>query len=154
MIMATAAKVKPPASFWIIVVISLIWNAIGANDYLQTQLENRAYLESATQGMNVTVDELIAHFRSYPLWADMAWGLGVWGSVAGSLLMLARSRYATHAFIASLAGLVLSTIYTLIDPMPGSDGSMVLIAFTVVIFAVLLGLVWYARKMTARRVLT
>lgn len=151
--MASTARAKAPASFWIVVVISLIWNAIGANDYLQTHLENREYLAAATAGMGMTVDEMIAYFRSYPIWADAVWALGVWGSVAGSLLLLARSRYALHAFVVSLVGLVLSTIYTFVHPMPGSGAGVTMLVFTLVIFAVLLGLVWYTRRMIARRVI-
>lgn len=151
--MTNGEKIKAPTSFWIVVVLSLLWNAFGANDYLQTQLANRPYIESMTQGMGLTVDELLAYYDSFPIWMDAAWALGVWGSVAGSLLLLARSRFALHAFLVSLLGLVIGTAYSFAVPMPGQTNLIVPVVFTIVIFAVLLALIWYARRMIARRVI-
>src|SRR3546814_17255148 len=50
-------------------------------------------------------------FYSFPLWANVGWELGVWGSVLGSLLLLARSRHAVTAFLLSLVGLAISSVY-------------------------------------------
>jgi hypothetical protein len=41
------------------------------------------------------------------------WALGVWGALAGSMLLLLRSRRAVTAFAASLVGLAVSTGYQL-----------------------------------------
>ena len=151
--MTTRTRLKAPTSFWVVALLSLLWNAFGANDYLQTQMANRAYLEDMIQGMALTVDELLAYHEAWPIWADAGWALGVWGSVAGSLLLLARSRFALHAFVVSLVGLVLTTAYSLIDPMPGQTNLIVPIVMTVLIYAVLLALIWYSRRMIARKVL-
>lgn len=151
--MASGSRLKAPTSFWIVAVLSLFWNATGANDFLQTQLENRSYIESMTQGLGLTVDQLIEYYRSFPWWANAAWALGVWGSFLGSILLFWRSRFALHAFLASLAGLIVTSVFNFAYPMPGQTTLIVPIVLTIVVFGVLLGLIWYTRRMIARRVL-
>ena len=151
--MDSNGRIKTPTSFWVIAVLSLLWNAVGANDYVQTQLANRSYIEGMTQGMALTVDELLAYYDAFPFWVDAGWALGVWGAVVGSLLLLARSRFALHAFLVSLVGLVITTAYTFAVPMPGQTNLIVPIVLTVIIYAVTLFLIWYTRRMLARRIL-
>src|SRR3546814_2994965 len=55
--------------------------------------------------------EQIAYFQGFPLWANIGWAFGVWGSVLGSILLLARSRHAVTAFAVSLLGLAISSLY-------------------------------------------
>ena len=62
-------------------------------DYTMTRLRNLDYLSSAGDPQ-----VLLAWIDGFPLWAQAAWALGVWGSVAGSLLLLLRSRHAVLAF--------------------------------------------------------
>lgn len=151
--MTARPRVPTPTSFWIVAVLSLIWNAIGANDYLQTQLRNRAYLEQVAGGTGLTVDELIAHFAASPWWLDAFWALGVWGAVAGSVLLLMRSRHALAAFLASLVGLIVVSINGFLEPPPGAQNMVFAVVFTAILFAVLLGLIVYCRRMIARRVI-
>lgn len=151
--MTASDRVKTPTSFWIVAFLSLLWNAFGANDYVQTQIGNRSYIEGMTQGTGLTVDQLMDYYNGFPAWMDAAWALGVWGSVAGSVLLLLRSRFALHAFLISLVGLVFTTAWTIASPMPGQTSMLVPMIFTVVIFAVLIALIWYSRRMYAKRIL-
>ena len=95
-----------PTHLWATGIISLLWNAVGAADYVLTQTENPDYLNAFTP-------EQKAFFLSFPAWMEFFWALGVWGAVAGSLLLLLRSRHAATAFAASLIGLAVSTIWQL-----------------------------------------
>ncbi len=95
---------KLPVHFWVVSGLSLVWNAFGAMDYVLTQSGNAAYLANFTP-------EQRAHFDSFPTWMEAAWAIGVWGAVAGSLLLLLRNRHAVTAFALSLAGLAISTIW-------------------------------------------
>jgi hypothetical protein len=86
---------------------------------------------------------------SFPLWANMAWALGVWGAVCGSILLLLRSRLAVQAFGISLTGMAANTIYgfALADtPMYKITGAVAL-AFTAVIVIVGVSLFLYSRNM-------
>ena len=104
--MQQGQSAKAPLSFWVIAVLSLIWNAFGGLDYTLTRLRNTDYLSA---GGDPQV--MLAWIDSFPLWAQAGWGLGVWGSVAGSVLMLLRSRHAVAAFAVSLFGAVLTFGY-------------------------------------------
>jgi hypothetical protein len=95
---------KLPLHFWIVSGLSLVWNAFGAVDYVLTQFHNEAYLQQFTP-------EQRAHFDSFPAWMEAAWALGVWGAIAGSLLLLLRNKHAVTAFAVSLAGLAVSTVW-------------------------------------------
>ena len=142
--MATAAPVKAPVHLWIVGVVSLLWNAFGALDYTMSQLRNEAWLSQLTEAQRAWLD-------ASPAWTAAAWAFGVWGALLGSVLLLTRSRHAFWAFVVSLAGLAVSTIYQhVISPMPGAGFmSMLMIA----IWIIALGLLYYAYRMRANGVL-
>lgn len=135
--------IKVPVSFWVIAGLSLLWNAYGAFDYTMTQLDAEALMG------NFTAEER-AYFTSFPAWHTVFWALGVWGSVAGSVLLLARSRWAVAAFLVSLAGLTVTTIYSAMKPMPASLEGPGYWGVTMVIWAILLALLAYSRRALAR----
>ena len=139
--------VRTPTHLWIVGILATLWNAFGAFDYIMTQTRNEGYLAQFTP-------EQRAYFESFPLIMEVAWALGIWGAVAGSLLLLARSRYAVHAFAISLLGLLVSTIYQFgaLD-MPADLMSGGMLAMNVVIWLVAIALFVYARRMQARGVL-
>lgn len=92
---------KAPTVYWVVAILGLLWNCIGAYLYIQTRLSPEVVMASAPQEMRDYVTNM-------PLWANIGYGLGVWGSVAGSVLMLLRSRHAITAFLVSLVGAAVS----------------------------------------------
>lgn len=138
---------KTPAHLWIIGVVSLLWNAGGAYDYVMTQTKNVAYLERLTEAQKAFLD-------AGPMWFEATWAVGIWFSVIGSLLLLLRSRVAGAAFSLSLFGLIASSVYSFgIADRTGLEMSAAQLGFTVAIFVVLVVLWVYARAMTRRGVL-
>ncbi len=144
---------KAPWHLWVLGIVSLLWFAGGANDYVQTKTGNMEYLGMAAEGSGVPLEVMVEYFSNYPLWATIAWALGVWGAVAGSLLLLFRSRYAFQGYIVSMIGLALSTVYSLTSNMPASMNSTFTWVFTGVIWLSLIGMAYYARRMEAAGVL-
>ncbi|MEO1730939.1 MAG: hypothetical protein AAFR64_09385 [Pseudomonadota bacterium] len=144
---------KAPWHLWVLGIVSLIWFAGGANDYVQTKLVNMDYLGMAADSVGVPVEVIVDYFANYPLWANICWALGVWGAVAGSLLLLLRSRYAFHALIASVIGLLGSTLYAFISDIPPELASTFQLVFTVIIWLSVLAMAWYAKAMTKAGVL-
>lgn len=139
---------KTPVHLWIVGVVSLLWNAVGAFDYTMTKMQNPEYLAAFTP-------EQQAWFATFPLWANIGWALGVWGSVLGSLLLLARSRHAVSAFAVSLVGLAISCIYQFgvhYGDLMRLFGMFPMI-FTAIIWVILIALYLYARKQAAAGVL-
>ena len=138
---------RAPWHLWVTGVVALLWNAIGAFDYLMTQTRNPAYMSAFTA-------EQLAFFYGIPAWVVAAWAIAVWGGVLGALLLLLRRRLAAWVFLASLAGLVITTFrnYVLSNGLEifGGAGSL---AFTAVIFVIALALLFYARAMSKRGVL-
>lgn len=144
---------KAPWHLWVLGIVSLLWFAGGANDYVQTKTGNMDYLGMAAENSGVPLDVMVSYFGDYPLWANVALALGVWGAVAGSLLLLFRSRYSYHALMVSLVGLVLSTVYSLMSNMPEAMNTTFTWVFTAVIFLSVIGVAYYAKRMTAAGVL-
>lgn len=146
-------RAKTPWHLWVLGIVSLIWFAGGANDYVMTKTANAAYLGMAADSMGVSVDLILDYFNGYPVWATVCWALGVWGAVAGSLLLLLRIRFAFHAFAVSLIGLAGSTIYTFMSDIPPEFATTGQLVFTVLIWASVIGMAAYANAMTKAAVL-
>ncbi|MEE9429197.1 MAG: hypothetical protein V3V25_13725 [Paracoccaceae bacterium] len=140
---------KTPWHIWLIGIVSLLWNAGGAYDYVMTVSKNTGYIAQFTP-------EQLAYFSSFPSWMMFSWALGVWAAVLGSLLLLLRSGFAVMAFALSLVGLAGSLIYNFILTdvdylaLVGSAG----LWFTVAIVVVAILLYLYARTMRQRGVLS
>lgn len=128
----TFGAVRPPLSFWVVAGLSLLWNGFGAYLYTLTNLDDAALLASAPPAMQ-------DYIANMPLWAHIAWALGIWGSLAGSVLLLLRVRHAVAAFGVSLLGAAGSfTAQGL--------GGVLEPAQPVLILAVIAFLLWYARS--------
>ncbi|MEZ5501034.1 MAG: hypothetical protein R3E77_16580 [Steroidobacteraceae bacterium] len=135
-----------PKHLWVVGILATLWNSVGCVDYFMTQTKNMNYLKAFTP-------EQIDYFGAFPAWADAAWALGVWGALAGSILLLLRQRFAVHAFGLSLLGMAVAFLYQfgLSDALAlfGAGPSL----FTLVIVVIGIALFVYARKMAARGVL-
>lgn len=133
-----------PWHLWAVGALSLLWNSGGAFDYTMTHMRDPGYLSAFPP-------ETLAWVESIPAWATVPWALGVWGAVSGSILLLARSRWAVAAFGVSLAGLAGTTIYQHgIADMPSSMKTAGGMAFSAALWAVAGFLLWYAMRMRAR----
>ncbi len=140
------AGAKAPRHFWIVAILSLLWNAMGAFDYSASQFKLDFYMKAFTE-------EQLAYFYGFPSWAVAGWAFGVWGAFVGSIGLLLRKKWAVWAFAVSLAGLVVSSIYNLVlsngVEIMGS-GAMV---FTAFIWVVAIFLFVYARAQSTRGIL-
>src|SRR5687767_10822012 len=150
--MQDAVSARAPAHLWIIGILSLLWSGFGCYDYVMTRMRNTDYLAE----MMPTVDPnaMLAWVDSFPIWAQFGWGLGVWGGLLGSVLLLMRSRWTTWAFGAPLIGAILGLGYQIAaaPPLTGAEGPMFEI-MPYVIIAVAVGLFLYARAMEKKGVL-
>jgi len=139
---------KTPWHIWLIGVVSLLWNTGGAFDYVMAHVSPDTYLAQVTP-------EQRAYFEGFPAWATAFWALGVWGALAGSILLLMRSRLAALAFGVSLIGLLANT--TRLFATEGGEAVELLgqgsLIFTAALIVVALGLWLYARAMARARVL-
>lgn len=143
---ATTGRARTPVHLWIVGTLALLWNAMGAFDYLATQLKLDFYMSQFSE-------EQLAYFYGFPAWAVAGWAFGVWGALAGAVGLLLRRRWAVWAFAVSLAGLAVSSIYTLVlsngAEVMGSEGAV----FSAIIWAVAIFLLVYARALAKRSVM-
>ncbi len=138
---------RTPWHLWVIGVVALLWNAMGALDYVMTQTRNEEYMSNFTP-------EQLSFFYGFPAWVDAAWAIAVWGGVLGPLLLLIRRRYAVWVFLASLIAMVITAFqnYVLSNGME-IIGDAFTLGFTAAIFLAALALFLYARTMQQRNIL-
>ena len=136
---------KSPWHLWIVGILALLWNAGGAFDYYMTQTGNEEYLSALSVEQRLFLDTL-------PVWFHASWAFAVWGAVAGSLLILFRSRFAVSMFSVSLLGMIVTSIYSIFIASPnaieisGQTGAL----FSLAILFSILFLITYCRIMKER----
>ncbi len=134
---------KTPLHLWIVGILAILWNAVGAFDYTATQFRIESYMSQFTP-------EQLEYFYGFPAWADAAWAVGVWGSLLGSVGLLLRKAWSVWLFGAALLGLAATTVYNFVL----SEGMAVMgsgaAIFTAVIWIIALALFLYARAMAGR----
>lgn len=143
----SAGPVRTPWHVWVVGVVALLWNAIGAFDYVMTQTRNPQYMAAFTQ-------QQLDYFYGFPAWVVAAWAIAVWGGVLGAVLLLLRRRLAVPVFLASLVAMVITTVHNFLL----SNGLEVFSdtfsrVFTALIFVVAVALYLYARSLADKGVL-
>lgn len=137
-IISSAARLAPP----VIAVLGLLWNGFGISQFLGT-------LERTPQSlmqMGMTPEQA-AVYAAYPMWMTVAFGIGVFGGLAGSALLLARSRYAPSVLGASLAGYLVLYVGDVTEGVFAALGApQVAILTTVVVIAA--GLLGWSRHLS------
>jgi hypothetical protein len=139
----TEAPRSTPWHFWVVALVGLVWNGFGAFDYTMSHVQGEAYYRQ----MGMT-DAQIAYMDTYPAWMHAVWAIGVWGSALGAVLLLLRSKWAFHAFAASILGAIGNVLYSAMNPSPEMG-----LAMPVVIVVICAFFIWYAWTMTKRGVL-
>lgn len=148
--MTDTMKAATPWHLWVVGVVSLLWNAFGGYDFVMSVTQGETYWRAS--GMT---DAMIAYYNAMPTWMYVPWVLGVWGAVAGSILLLLRSRFAVHAFGLSLIGAVVSLAYGLMNPMPELPPAMAAMTYMPYVIAVIAAfLAWYAWTVGKKGVLS
>ncbi|MDE2561506.1 MAG: hypothetical protein KGL48_04590 [Sphingomonadales bacterium] len=98
------SKTAAPWHVWAVGVASLLWNLFPAVDYVLTRLKVASWLAQSPP-------EVIATVEAFPLWVSLAWGLGVWGSFFGAILILMRRSLAFLSFVISITGMAILNVY-------------------------------------------
>lgn len=134
---------RPPASFWVIGAIALVWNLIGLVFYYSHVTMSPDALEGFTEAQQ-------DFFTTTPVWATSAYAIAVTTGVLGSLLLLLRKIWAAPMFILSLAGVVVQQFHAFVlanaIEIWGTDG--VILPALVIVIAI--ALVIYSRTAKAK----
>ncbi|MEI8214180.1 MAG: hypothetical protein WCI02_18685 [Planctomycetota bacterium] len=100
-------KVPVPNWFWVIAVVSLLWNLIGCIIFSSEVFAQEAIIESMTDVQKEWV-------RSTPNWIYFVFAISVGTGLAGSILLLLRKRLSVTLFAISLAAVLLQMVYTML----------------------------------------
>ena len=145
--MQQIASARTPVHVWIVGVLATLWNGYACYEYLMTNMKNEAFLAK------IPADQL-AYMDSLPSWLTAFWAIGVWGGLAGALLLLIRSRYSVWLFALSLIGAIVGLGYQMFmtqRPASMTEGAMGIIPWAIILIC--LALFLYARAMAAKGVL-
>ena len=144
----TETTIKTPWHLWAVGVAAVLFNSIGVFDFVMSMAQGPAYMASA--GMTPAQ---IEHYKDMPAWMTADWAIGVFGALAGSVLILLRHKLAWRVLAVSLAAFLISVAYTYLL----TDGGKIMgpqMALTSAVIAGLLALfIAYAWWMTRRGVL-
>ena len=140
-------RVSTPWHVWLVGALAVLWNGFGALDFVMTQTQNADYLAQMTP-------EQIALFTDMPAWATVAWAIAIWSSVAGSVLLLFRNRFAVHAFLLAIAGMAISFYHNLVLENGAEIMGTVGVVMTAIIVVIAIALWAYARWLRRRGVIT
>jgi hypothetical protein len=139
--------VKTPWHLWAVGVLGVLWNGFGCVDYVMTQTRRDEWF--AQMGMT---EAQTAYFNAMPAWTHGAWAIGVWGGLIGALLLLARRKWALHAFALSFLGWLAGAIYAF-ALSDGMEAMGPMWPMQLLIGAICVFLVWYAWTMGKKGVL-
>lgn len=141
-----ARGTRTPVHLWIVGIVSLLWNAMGAFDYLATQMRLESYMSQFTE-------EQLAYWYGFPAWVVSAWAIAVWGAFFGSIALLLRKTWAVWLFGLSILGMAATSVYT----FGMSEGASMMgtgeVIFSVIIWIVAIALFVYSRRQAANGVL-
>ena len=145
--MSESNQSRTPWHLWLVGVIALLWNTMGAVDYYMSQTRNEEY-------MSMFTPEQLDFFYSFPAWSVALWAIAVWGGLLGCVLLLFRKRIAVWVFLVSLICMVLNTIY-LYGFTKGMEvmGDPVSLIFSAAIFIIAVFLYFYAKNLSSRNIL-
>lgn len=137
---------RVPWHLWVVGVFGLLWDSMGAFDYVMTQTRNESYMGQFTP-------EQLEFFYGFPAWVVFFWAIAVWGGLGGSVLLLLRRRLAEPVLLGSFMAMVVTAVHNFLlsnglEVMGGAGA-----VFSVLIFVFALGLWLYARAMSRRGVL-
>ena len=125
-------------SFWAIGAFGLIWNVLGGVNFIM-QMDPDMVASVPETHRAIIVDR--------PFWSTAGFAIAVFGGAIGCLLLLLRKAMAKYLLIASLLGVVLTSIHSL--RIAGSAISFSPLEVFVMIVSPLLVaafLLWYARR--------
>ena len=131
--MTSQSRIKPPVWFWIVSVVALLWNLIGAASYVADAFMSVDQLNQFTQEQRLL-------YESRPIWVTAAYAFAVWAGTLGCIALLFRKKWARTAFLVSLIGVLVQNIYQffLSDTLQVMGEGALILALMVIIISIAL----------------
>ncbi len=97
---------KPNVLFWIIGILALLWNAVGAYNFLLTVTMPETLLGDYNEAQRALVENL-------PTWYDILFAIAVISGTIACIFLLFKKRIATTIFFVSLIAVIVQMGYWL-----------------------------------------
>lgn len=131
--------VKPHWLFWLVSIITLLWNLAGSANYImQTSATNVAKMPDTYQAL----------INTRPAWATAAFAITVFAAVIGSIMLLLKRKNAIYLFLLSaiaLVGVLMQTVMFTAEN-PGNDSILYGVGSSALIAGFLLWFTKYAEN--------
>lgn len=135
---------KPPAWFWVVSVLLLLWGCAGLFAfYSQITLDSPALAQMSDYDRRL--------LASLPTWLTAVYGVATISATLGGLLLLARSALARLLYLVSLVSVIVQFGYTLgVTDLIAVKGFLTAAGFPIFIVAMAVVQLWFARLATGR----
>jgi hypothetical protein len=131
-----------PVWAWIAAGLGLLWNLYGVYQYIGSFSATAERLMAA--GMTQAQADI---YLQLPVWISVAFGVGVFGGLLGTVLLLMRNKLATPILLVSLVGYAVLFAGDLVHGVFANIPSqLAILAFVV---AVAVALLWLSRRVDA-----
>ena len=127
-----------PRWYWAVAVVALLWMLFGVLAFVMDPLTS----DETLAAMSEAEREL---FLARPTWLFVIYGAAVFAGLAGAIGLVLRRAWAVHAFLVSLAFVIVQFVYVLfVMNAIGRIGAAAALPFPLVIFSVGIGLLWFS----------
>ncbi|NCP18469.1 MAG: hypothetical protein GW855_04825 [Erythrobacter sp.] len=124
----------------------LLFNCLGAVDYIGAQLFPNTYY--------LRVDPDVRDFFMRTVWwEELFWAIGVWFAVAAPVALAWRSRWAIPLTYVALAGIVVTLVDEYFSEWPDAIDQPSKHLYNAMVMAVQIGFLLYARAMKRKGVI-
>ena len=141
--MNTSQK-KAPIWFWIIAIISLLWNIMGILSFVSHTFISEGALQALTQ-------EERTLYNNYPIWISIIFATAVFTGVIASFTLLSRRKISLMIFQISLVAILIQMTYNIF--FSGSlevYGLVKTITMPLVVIVYAIFLVWFSQFSTSK----
>lgn len=95
---------KPNALFWVIAVILVLWNFMGAAAFITDNF--------FTELLSDTYSEIqVAYVRDTSLWAKIMYGIATFVGLLAAILLITRRKETIKVYLLSLLAVIIHTLY-------------------------------------------
>lgn len=136
--LTTTTMSKPNLSFWIISVISLVWNLMGVNHYIQQAYKTDSFKAAYSE-------EQLQLILNTPTWVIAAFATAVFSGALGCVLLLLRKKWSQVFFLLSLIGVVIQMYYNVFMIKSSTAYGPGAVFMTIMVLVIALFLYWYSK---------
>ena len=100
------ANNKTPIWFWVVVILCLLWNIMGALSFFY-------HVFITPEAIALLPENEQALYGEYPLWTSVIFAIAVFSGLLGALALILKKKWAKPIFVISLCAIIPQMIHNL-----------------------------------------